>query len=43
MKMEKCEIFVKKNVKINIGEIKLEIFTIIKWNIEVLCIAYVIF
>ena len=46
MKMQKSDIFVKENLKMNILKIKhitkLEIIVIIQWNIEVLRIAYVI-
>ena len=45
-KMQKSVIFVMKNLKINVSEIKntakLEIIVIIQRNIEVLCIAYII-
>ena len=46
MKTQKSVIFVKKNLKINIWQIKdivkLEIIVIIQGNIEVLCITYVL-
>ena len=46
MKMPKSVIFVKKNLKINISNVKnivmLEIIAIVQGNIEVLRIAYVI-
>ena len=46
MKMLKSAIFVKKNLKINIWKIinilKLEVIVVIRENIEVLHIAYVI-
>ena len=46
MKMQKSVIFVKKNLKVNMWQIKnivkLEIIVIIQGNIEVLRIAYVI-
>ena len=46
MKMQKSVIFVKRNLKVNMWQIKnivkLEIIVIIQGNIEVLRIAYVI-
>ena len=46
MKMQKCAIFVKKKLKINMRKIKnivkLETVVIVQVNIEVLHIAYVI-
>ena len=46
MKMQKSVLFVKKNLKTNIGKInsitKLEIIVSIQENIEVLHIAYVV-